>query len=192
MAVLLTLPMKAIVFLAAVFSVPGICALYKEAGRPYYFEYDDAKWQLVAPSKTPATQDVDKAMEGNTLTTLQRTEADEKYRARISVVVDDPAKATKGKGELADYAKHAVEFLKGQRFDVQSNEPKILPRLGTPAFEIVANQRDFGLTFRQVVFLWETNGKKQAYLLTAATRTNKYDSYKAELDKVFNSFAMQK
>jgi len=184
--------MKAIFLLFAVLSTHSFAGLYKEAGRPYYFEYDEAQWELVTGAKVPATQDVDKAMEGRTLTTLQRKEADEKYRARISVVVDDPIKATKGKSDLAAYAKHAMEFMKSQRFDIQSSEPKILPRLGTPAFEIVANQRDFGLSFRQVVFLWETGGKKQAYLLTAATRTNKYDAYKAELDKVFNSFAMQK
>lgn len=157
----------------------------------FQFDYDDAKWEVVAPAKT-ATLDVDKSMEGKTLVTLQRKEADEKYRARFSVVVDDPSKLSgSAKTELAGYAKHAVEFMREQRFHVLSTDAKILPRLGAPTYEIVANQRDFGLSFRQVVFFWDKTGKREAYLLTAATRTNKYDAYKAELDQLFNSFAMK-
>jgi hypothetical protein len=184
---------RRILGLGLLYSLTSFGAQYAPGDRPYWFEFDDTKWEVVAGAKTPATQDVDKAMEGLTLTTLQRKEADDKYRARFSVVVDDPKKtAGKNEPDLASYAKHAVDFMKGQRFHVQSAESKILPMLGVPAYEIVANQRDFGLTFRQVVFLWDRNGKKEAYLLTAATRTNKYDAYKGEVDRFFNTFTMKK
>ncbi len=167
-------------------------AHYGDAEKRFQFDYDDTKWEIVAASKAAPTQDIDKNMEGQTLVTLQRKEADEKYRARFSVVVDDPSKLTgSAKTELAGYAKHAVEFMKDQRFHVLSTDAKILPRLGAPTYEIVANQRDFGLSFRQVVFFWDKTGKKEAFLLTAATRTNKYETYKAELDQIFNSFAMK-
>ena len=36
------------------------------------------------------------------------------------------------------------------------------------------------------------NGKPAAYLLTAATRTNKYEAYKGELDALFKSFSMKR
>lgn len=168
-------------------------AQFNQPDRPYAFEFDEAKWELVAGAERPATQDVDKAMEGRTLTTLQRRQADEKYRARFSVVVEDPTKvAGKGDGALAAYASHAIEFMKSQRFHILSSGPKAFGKLGAPAFEIVANQRDFGLTFRQVVFLWETKGKREAYLVTATTRTNKFDEYKKELDGLFDTFTMKK
>ncbi len=167
-------------------------APFVPSDRPYQFEFDETNWELVAPAKQSATQDVDKAMEGRTLTTLQRKVADEKYHARFSVVVDDPTRLPAKVGaDLSGYAKHAVDFMTGQRFHVLSSEAKIFPRLGVPAYEIIANQRDFGLTFRQVIFLREKDGKREAYLVTAAVRTNKFDSYKAELDKFFNSFAMK-
>jgi hypothetical protein len=82
--------------------------------------------------------------------------------------------------------------MKSQRFHILSSGPKVLAKLGLPAFEIVANQRDFGLTFRQVVFLWEAAGKPEAYLVTATTRTNKFDEYKKDLDGLFDSFTMKK
>lgn len=180
------------ILLLGLFSLGATAAIYTQSDRPYQFDYDDGKWELVAGAKTAPTQDVDKEMAGKTLTTLQRKEADEKYRARFSVVVDDPSKLSKAaQADLAGYAKHAMQFMKDQRFHILSSEAKILPRLGVPAYEIVANQRDFGLTFRQIVFFWDKGGKREAYLLTAATRTNKYDAYKAELDQLFNSFAMK-
>ncbi|NBY21271.1 hypothetical protein EBQ74_13790 [bacterium] len=52
------------------------------------------------------------------------------------------------------------------------------------AFEVTANQRDFGLKFKQVAFVHE--GK--AYILTATARTEKFDSYKNDIKTIFDSF----
>ena len=75
--------------------------------------------------------------------------------------------------------------MKSQRFRILSSELVRLPGVKTPGIEIVADQRDFGLTFRQVIFLKDG----QAYLLTAAARSKSYRNYQPELDKIFNSFS---
>lgn len=51
------------------------------------------------------------------------------------------------------------------------------------AFEILANQRDFGLSFQQLGFL----DGDTAYLMTATVRTKKLGEYKVELEKMFQS-----
>ncbi len=163
-------------------------AVHTNNDRHFSFDYDEAKWEVVpdkAGDKKQSGQDVDRAMAQKTLVTVQRKDADDKYHARFSVVTDSLS-GFKGSAveQLVAYRKHALDFLKSQRFHILTTEERKLPLVPETAFEVTANQRDFGLTFRQVVFL---HGN-QAYLLTAATRTAKFEEYGKELQKVFDSF----
>lgn len=149
--------------------------------------YDDKNWEhvpAVNDPKIPQKEAVDQAMAEQTLAVLQRKNADDKYRPRISIVVDPLKKEMKGATPLLAYQKHAVDFMKSQRFTIQSEEPKRLPHLGENAVEITATQRDFGLTFRQVIFVKED----KAYLITATTRTDKFPSYEKEIQSILDSF----
>lgn len=161
-------------------------ATYQDAKQNIKFDYDEADWEVV-PNGGPnrPLEAVDKAMAERTLVTVQRKVADDKYHARFSVVVDpaDKLKGSEGEQILA-YQKHAVEFLEGQRFHIMEKRMASLGKVPLPAFEIIANQRDFGLLFRQVAVLVG----KEAYLVTAAARTAKFPLYKAEIGKMFDSF----
>lgn len=165
------------------FSVSAFAARYTHPQHGFSFEFDDTKWEVVPEQdkKTPAA-DVDKKMAEKTLVTIQHKQAEEKYRARFSVVVD-----TKDLS-FSLYHKHALDFLKSQRFHIVSTEERKIPGLDLPTAEIIANQRDFGLTFRQVIFLKD----KEAYLLTAATRTKSFDSLKLETNRFFDTFTFSK
>jgi hypothetical protein len=164
---------------------------FTNAERHFSFDYDESKWEVVPekPEEKKRGADVDQAMAQKTLVTIQRKDADDKYHARFSVVTDS---ITKYKGtpveQLVEYRKHALEFLKSQRFHILTTDERKLPGVTEPAFEVTANQRDFGLTFRQVVFIHGT----EAYLLTAATRTAKFDEYGKELKTVFDTFKFTK
>ncbi len=168
------------------FTASGFATTFQHPSRVFSVDYNDVTWEVVPNgSTTRPLEAVDKTMADRTLVTFQRKAADDKYRARFSVVVD-PAGSFTGTPEerLSQYQKHAVEFLKGQRFHIIDVKKAELTRVKVPAFEISANQRDFGLLFRQVSFL----SGKDAYLLTAAARTNKFPEYKVEIDQLFNSF----
>jgi hypothetical protein len=89
---------------------------------------------------------------------------------------------------VVQYQKYTVDFLKSQRFQILSVEPVQLPKVNETAVEILANQRDFGLKFKQVIFVYE--GK--AYILTATTRTEKFDDYKNDIKKFFDTFEFVK
>ena len=162
-------------------------ATFSHPERKFQVDYDDSSWEIVvedAKAKSRA-DDNDKAVAQRTLVTLQRRVADDKYHARFSVVVDSLAKFPGVPAErLVKYRKHAVDFLKGQRFHLFETHDYTLPKIGTLGFETLASQRDFGLMFKQVVFL----RSEEAFLLTAATRTDKFDGYKPELTKLFDSF----
>lgn len=152
----------------------------------FKFDYNDSSWQIM-PQRVENTsaQQIDKSMAQQTLVTLQRKQPDEKYHARFHVVTDSLEKFTDTKTpQLVQYQKHTVDFLKSQRFQILSVEPVTLPKVKETAVEIIANQRDFGLKFRQVLFI---HGGK-AYILTATTRTEKFDDYKPELKTIFDSF----
>lgn len=163
-------------------------AKYTNDARHFSFEYDETKWEIVPekPEERKQGQDVDRAMAEKTLVTVQRKQADDKYHARFSVVVDSLEKFKGTPAEqLVGYRKHALDFLKSQRFHILSTSEAKLPGVpGTAAFEVVANQRDFGLTFRQEGFLRDN----QAYLLTGATRTAKFEEYQKELQRFFETF----
>ena len=152
----------------------------------FKFDYNDVNWEMVPPRiEKGEAQQVDKTMAQQTLVTIQRKTADEKYRARFHVVTDSLEKFKDPKiPQIVQYQKHSVEFLKSQRFQMLSVEPVTLPKVKETAVEIIANQRDFGLKFKQVIFIHE--GK--AYLLTATTRTEKFDTYKNEISAMFDSF----
>ncbi len=163
---------------------PIYSAQYIDPIRNIHFDYDDTTWELKETPVKPQAEEVDKSMAQKTIVNLQKKLSDEKYHSRFSIVLDDASKVKKtSAGIYKDYQKHTVEFLKSQRFDVISVKEVKLPKVAEPAFEVMANQRDFGLLFRQVVFLKGDT----AYLLTAATRTKKYEDYAKELDKIFDS-----
>lgn len=165
-------------------SFSAFATVFTHPTRGFHFEYNAADWEIV-PDVPAKGADVDKKMAERTLVTLQRKVPDEKYRARFSVVVDDVAKA-KGKNPsaLARYEAYATEFLKGQRFTISSAETKKLSALGVEAAEITAYQRDFGLTFRQVIFLKGS----EAYLLTGAARTKSFEAHSKEIQGMIDSF----
>jgi hypothetical protein len=169
-------------FAAVIFSTPLVIAAQLQPS--FRLTYDEKNWEAVSStkdSKIPPKETVDQVMAEKTLTVLQRKNSDDKYRARVSVVMD-PLK--KEEASLAAYQKHAVDFMKSQRFTILSQEPKKLPHISESAMEITANQRDFGLTFRQIIFVKGEN----AYLLTATTRTDKFASYEKEIEEILSSF----
>lgn len=151
----------------------------------FNFAYDDALWE-VAPIKTG---------EKETLLNLQRKtpdkEGDTTYFSRISVVKEGISKnqsvqnliVKKKLSPLQAYQGHAADFMRSQRFDILSSDLKKVPGIPGGAFELVANQRDFGLTFQQWGFIFED----QAFLVTATVRTKRFPEYKAELEQLFQS-----
>jgi len=143
-------------------------ARYEDPNHRLSLEYDDSLWEPVEVS------------DSRTLVTLQRKIADDKYHARFSVVVDDLKKFDKkGQNLRQAYLSHAVDFLKKQRFQNVTVTDR------GQGFSIIANQRDFGLTFRQVIMFQ----KNQAFLVTAAARTAKFKEYEKELQPLFDSLS---
>ncbi len=165
-------------------------ATYTNPDRAFHFDYDENVWDVVpgkANDKRPG-EAVDKSMADRMMVTVQRKLADDKHHARFSVVVDPVDKFGKTEAErLVGYQKHAVEFMKGQRFHIIEVKKAQLGKLKYPAFEILAHQRDFGLYFRQVVVLVG----QEAYLLTAAARTAKFPEYAADINHFFDTFALK-
>lgn len=150
------------------------------------FSYPEADWEVLPNrAETEGAQQVDKTMAQQTLVVVQKKQPDDKYRARFHVVTDSLDKFKEGKVPLiVQYQKYTVDFLKSQRCLILSTEPIQLPHVKDTAVEVVANQRDFGLKFKQVIFIHD--GK--AYLLTATTRTQKFDDYKKEINQFFETF----
>jgi hypothetical protein len=170
-------------FALAFFTMTTVATVVKNSEFGFSVAYDAARWESV-PNKEEK-----ESPSGKTLLTLQRKLADEKYHPRFSVVMDDLKKFNPtGPDRLLAYQKHAIDFLKEQRFSVRSPEPFQLRGVPEKAVEIVATQRDFGLTFRQVVFL--RNDK--AYLLTSAVRTAKARESLPETQTFFDSFQFAK
>jgi len=175
--------MRLMAFIAffGVFLSQGFAVTFHEPVSKISFTYDENLWEVV-PTKTN---------EKETLVNLQRKVADKEgetsYFSRISIVKENTTQVKKVQTsklpKLQAYESHAVEFLRSQRFDILSAEMKKIEGIPAGAFEIVANQRDFGLTYQQLGFL---NGDT-AYLLTATVRTKKFSEYKAELEKIFQS-----
>jgi hypothetical protein len=165
-------------------------ATYQAPGQNFKLDYNESLWEVIpARVEKNDAQAIDKSMAQQTLVTLQKKVSDEKYHARFHVVTDTLEKFKDTQlPQIVQYQKHTVEFLKGQRFQILSVEPISLPNVKEMAVEIIANQRDFGLKFKQVIVLYE--GK--AYILTATTRTEKFDDYKSELNGMFNSFQFVK
>lgn len=177
--------MKDYFWLLFFFSVSGFGAEYVNPIGKFTLQYDETVWEVIPPKPEVAGAEVDQTMAEKTLATLQRKKADDKYHARFSVVSDSLKKFRgKGKSDLDAYKEHAVEFLKSQQFYILSQETVRLPGVETPVIEVVGNQRNFGLTFRQLIFVKGDS----AYLLTAASRKEKYDEYLPDLKKVAESF----
>ena len=153
--------------------------------------YDSGLWELVdkksPQSAIPSQADQDKKTAEQTLFILQQKETSEKYHPRITLIEDTGKEVQKLQGggteRLRQYENHATQFLKSQRFTIHAQEPKTFANLSVPVVEIVAHQRDFGLKFIQWVFL----KNEKAYILTAATRINSFDSFRPEAEKIFAS-----
>jgi dihydroxyacetone kinase-like predicted kinase len=165
-------------------------ATYQSPNQNLKFDYDETQWEVM-PERVEKNeaQQVDKKMAQQTLVAVQRKQPDEKYHARFHVVTDSLEKFKDTKIPMVvQYQKYTVDFLKSQRFQILSVEPVQLPKVNETAVEILANQRDFGLKFKQVIFVYE--GK--AYILTATTRTEKFDDYKNDIKKFFDTFEFVK
>lgn len=169
----------------AFFSSFGKSVTFSDPVSHFNFVYDESLWE-VTPIKTG---------EKETLLSLQRKtpdkEGDTTYFSRVSVVKEGIAKnqsvqdliLKKKLSPLQAYQGHAAEFLRSQRFDIISSDLKKAAGIPGGAFELIANQRDFGLTFQQWGFVFED----QAFLVTATVRTKKFPEYKAELEQLFQS-----
>lgn len=158
---------------AATFNHPGLS-----------FEYNEKNWELIQPQKSDE-KSIDAEMNGKTLITLQRKNADEKYRARFSVVVDSVSKAKPARGEspVAAYTRYSQEFLKSQRFSVLDQKTGTLGNPPLASTDTVLFQRDFGLKFRQVIVVKEAS----AYLMTFTSRQKPFEDYVAEIESVLSS-----
>ena len=174
--------MRIAIFCLLAMSLKAYPREYRDPLKEFYFEFDEEKWQIVPP-RTGEKTDIDKQFAEQTLVNVQRIKSDDKYHSRFSVVLE---KADGGEGpldaRLTKYGEKARDFLEKQRFYVFSG--KLVTFSGIKAFDIIANQRDFGLMFHQRVLL----RGKDAYLLTAATRTKKFEEQEAEVDKMLDSF----
>ncbi|NBX92376.1 MAG: hypothetical protein EB078_03700 [Proteobacteria bacterium] len=160
---------------------PLLAATYSDPQHRISFQYDDTLWETGAPKRN----DVE------TLVSLQRRtpdkEGDTTYFSRLSIVKEDWSKIKTVKESklprLEAYKNHAAEFLKSQRFDILSAAVRKTTGIPDGIFEIVARQRDFGLTFQQVGFL----EKENAYLVTITVRTQKFPEYQTEINQILNS-----
>jgi len=159
----------------------GWCKTFQDPRTGISLDYDEALWE-VAPKKTA---------EAETIVNLQRKiadkEGDTSYFSRVSIVQDDLGKIKKLDSsklpKLQAYQNHAADFLRSQRFDILSSEIKTVPGNNNTRFEMVARQRDFGLTYQQVGFVVGNT----AYLVTATVRTKKFPEYQKELEQMFQS-----
>ncbi len=168
------------------FSIPILwpilsAALIQDSQFGISLSYPDPEWVKVEIPTASAS--VDQKMKEQTLLTIQKAKADDGYHARFSVVTDSATPFKKKDKSLAEsYEAHAIDFLKSQRFTILSQERKKLPNAPTTGLEVVAHQRDFGLTFRQHILL---QGER-AYLLTAASRSQQSKEYQPQWDQFFN------
>jgi len=159
-------------------------AIFNEPKSGLSLSYDEALWQPT----------MDKVASQETLFNLQRKVADKEgdstYFSRLSVVRDDLSKIKKVNDsklpKLQAYQLHVVDFLKSQRFDIVSSDMKKSASIPGGFFEIISNQRDFGLTYQQVGVVKDN----EAYLVTATVRTKKFAEYRPDLDKLFQSLAL--
>ena len=164
-----------------VWSSFSLGAVYQDPQSGLSLSYDEALWET--SNNKVASQE--------TVLNLQRKipdkEGDTTYFSRLSIVRDDMSKIKKVQESklppLQAYQVHAIDFLKSQRFDIVSSELKKSENIPGGIFEIIANQRDFGLTYQQVGLI--KNG--QAYLITATVRTKKFSEYRSDLEKMFQS-----
>jgi hypothetical protein len=162
----------------------AVASEYVNAEHQFRFSFNETQWEVVKQELPKAGAEVDREMAQKTLATIQAKSADEKYRPRFSVVVDEMKKFEAEPDPRLAYDRHAVEFLKGQRFTIISTNPRLLSGGKLKATEITAYQRDFGLTFKQIIFIRE----KKAYLLTAAARTKNFENYDRDLLSMIDSF----
>ena len=161
-------------------------ATFAEPARHFAIDYDDSTWEVVPSRSTTNLSDADRVTREQTWLTLQRKSADDGYHARFTVVTDEkrlPAQAS-DPDQLLAYQQHALGFMRSQRFHILGTTARDLPIVGSSAVEIVANQRDFGLAFQQVIFL---HGER-VFLLTGSARTSKAEAYRSEVDRLFSSF----
>jgi len=168
--------MARLLFLLGIFLAWGIPATpLKGADGSFQIDYNSSQWE---PKETLQESP---PRPGKTLLSLERKTPDDRYHARFSVVTDPIKKA-----KPEQYFAKALKFMKDKRFRILSQNMETLPFVRGPVYRIVANQRDFGLTFEQRIFIHQ--GK--AFLLTAATRMNKFKEYLPETAALFQSFRL--
>ncbi|MBI1862396.1 MAG: hypothetical protein HYR96_15900 [Deltaproteobacteria bacterium] len=169
--------MKNVLFLALV-SLSSWAAVYSTG--PIRLQYDDSHWRIGA-----AHNDKGNA-QSEVLVGLEEKESFERYHSRFTVVAEDVSKFhTETPAGLKKYYRSVGEFLTNQRFQITNRKDTQLG--GRAAYEITANQRDFGLGYRQ----WVVVEGNKAYLMTASTRLSKFDEKAPALTAMAESFNLK-
>ncbi len=170
-------------FLSLIITSWAVANTYTHPDPAFKLEYDPKDWEV----SRAKVENEDPSAPQKTLVALQKVKSQDSYHPRFSVVIEDVKQFEKaGQTPLQSYAQHARKFLESQNFGNLSsrNGKDILPKSQQEAVEMVGTQRNFGLTFRQVVVV--KDGK--AYLLTGACRTAEYQKGACGLDGLFTSF----
>lgn len=154
-------------------------ALYRDPVGAFTFEYDEAQWRVVPRDKEVVGQKGSDT--AYTAVTLERLVADDNYKARFSVVIDETKPSESSVDPMENYHKKTEEFLKGQRFKILKPGP-LTKVANLPAYETLASH--LGLLYRQINFL---HGGK-VFLITNAALEANYPAYTAQWDRMVGSF----
>lgn len=167
-------------------SLFGWAATFEDPAGRFRISFQEP-WEVSAKDLRPEG-DRGQMLPGSVLVGIQRKQADDGYHPRFSVVMEDARRFNTSEiaGQVR-YKNYVVDFLKDQRFQIISQKTQMLVS-GLPAFEITAFQRDFGLTYRQ----WAVMDGPRAFLLTAAARVKRFESYEVEIGQIMRSFELLK
>ncbi len=177
--------LNVLTLLAIGFISPVIeAAIYQDTKHKFQFEYDEAHWEITAP-RPVASAGLDDDIKKRTLVVLQSKHEEGKYRSRFSVVLDALDTALDPLSGLT-YQNRLVSFLKSQRFQ-NIHKGSIRSDSAGQSFELISDQRDFGLTFKQVGFVQS----KRVLLLTLSTRIASFENTRVKNNSFFESFRFE-
>lgn len=164
-------------------SLLGWAAIFEDPAGRFRISFQEP-WEPTKDSRSEGERS--QMLPGRVLVGIQRKQKDDGYHPRFSVVMEDTRRFNTSEiaGQVR-YKNYVVDFLKDQRFQIISQKTQMLVS-GLPAFEITAFQRDFGLTYRQ----WGVMDRSHAFLLTAAARVKRFESYEVEMGQIMRSFEL--
>jgi len=152
----------------------------------FTISYDDQDWQVTQKK----LEDAQLNQRGiRVILTLENKKAIDRHHARITLIEDTDSSRWKKdlkSPDLIQYRDYAVEFLTQQRFRIESTNPVQIgsdKATSISGVRIEASQRDFGLSYQQVIF--ERFGK--IYLVTLANRLNEKEKFNQVLATFLNS-----